>query len=110
MDSVTIYECHNTACTLGVRSEPGRFSEGATAQQITLLTGNPEPENFGPGVCPNCGEVGVEAGTDSAPHEGHDPYQPLHDEVQRIVEDPDNKATGDDAMLILMDLVERSEA
>jgi hypothetical protein len=55
------YLCENPACTLGAVGQPGRFTGGATKEMIRVLTGNPEPENYGHGVCPNCGK---EEGTD----------------------------------------------
>ena len=55
------YECTNPACTLGTVGAPGRFTGGITKDQVTLLTGNPEPEDHGAGVCPNCGKPGKEA-------------------------------------------------
>jgi hypothetical protein len=68
-----VYECHNPQCTLGSRSEPGRFAGGITATQAFMLTGDPEvekPENegktWGEGVCPNCGVSG------KATDEAHD--------------------------------------
>jgi hypothetical protein len=58
------YLCENPACTLGAVGQPGRFTGGATKEMIRVLTGNPEPENYGHGVCPNCGTPGKEEGTD----------------------------------------------
>jgi hypothetical protein len=55
-----LYECSNPACSLGTVGNPGKFSGGATKQHITTLTGEPEPENYGDGVCPNCGKAGKE--------------------------------------------------
>jgi hypothetical protein len=55
------YLCKNKACTLGSQQSPGRFSGGITKEQVTLLTGNPEPssDEYGSGVCPNCGKPGT---------------------------------------------------
>jgi hypothetical protein len=53
-----VYRCENAACTLGSKSDHGRFTGGMTKEQKTLLTGDPEPDRFGEGVCPNCGEPG----------------------------------------------------
>ena len=53
------YLCENPACTLGVPGEPGRFTGGASAEQVLSITGNPEGEH-GKGVCPNCGKPGSE--------------------------------------------------
>lgn len=70
-----LYECRNKACTLGARTEPGRFTGGMTAQQRHLLTGEPEETlveggDYGEGVCPSCGEPGVEVGTHNTPTKG----------------------------------------
>ena len=58
MADATVYECNNVACSLGTLKGSGRFTGGATKERITMLTGNPEPDKFGEGVCPNCGEPG----------------------------------------------------
>lgn len=76
-----VYECENKSCTLGTRDQPGRFSGGAEPEQITVITGNPEPEHYGEGVCPNCGEKGKSVGTEPDPHKGTDPYQEIHDKI-----------------------------
>lgn len=52
------YLCDNPACPLGAQGQPGRFTGGITKEMATVLTGNPEPENHGRGVCPNCGQPG----------------------------------------------------
>lgn len=54
------YQCENPACSLGAVGQPGTFAGGATKDQITLLTGDPEPKDHGAGVCPNCGKRGKE--------------------------------------------------
>lgn len=54
------YLCGNQGCTLGTAGQPGRFTGGATKEQITLLTGDPDPKDHGAGVCPNCGQKGRE--------------------------------------------------
>jgi hypothetical protein len=54
------YECKNPACSLGTVGQLGRFTGGATKEQITLLTGDPDPKDHGVGVCPNCGKKGKE--------------------------------------------------
>ena len=55
------YQCTNPACSLGAVGEPGHFQGGASKDQIRLLTGDPDPDNHGAGVCPNCGKPGKEA-------------------------------------------------
>lgn len=54
------YLCTNQACSLGTAGHPGRFTGGATKETILLLTGDPDPKDHGPGVCPNCGHKGRE--------------------------------------------------
>jgi hypothetical protein len=54
------YVCKNPACSLGTPGHPGVFSEGATKEFVTLLTGDPDPKDYGKGVCPNCGKPGKE--------------------------------------------------
>lgn len=56
-----VYECENPNCALGTVGQPGRFTGGASKEFVTVLTGDPEPENHGAGVCPNCGQPGREA-------------------------------------------------
>lgn len=56
------YECENESCPLGSAGVPGRFTGGATKEQILMITGNPDPQKgeHGNGVCPACGTPGVE--------------------------------------------------
>jgi hypothetical protein len=54
------YLCENPACSLGAVGQPGTFTHGATKEFVTMLTGNPDPEHYGQGVCPNCGTPGKE--------------------------------------------------
>jgi hypothetical protein len=56
----TTYRCENPACSLGAVGHPGLFTGGATKEFVTLLTGDPDPRDHGPGVCPNCGKPGKE--------------------------------------------------
>ncbi len=88
-----VFECKNSACTLGTPGNPGRFSGGAEKEAITLITGDPEPEHFGEGVCPNCGTKGTEVKDVPPPHKGTDPYQELHDEAAKKASDEDDPAT-----------------
>lgn len=55
------YLCSNPACSLGAVGESGHFTGGITKDQVTLLTGDPDPKNHGSGVCPNCGKPGKES-------------------------------------------------
>lgn len=63
------------------------------------ITGDPNAEH-GDGVCPSCAEPGVEAGTDTLA-QGHDPYQPIHDEIAALVEDPNDDLDKDNAQAAL---------
>lgn len=54
------YQCDNPACSLGTVGQPGVFTGGISKTQVTLLTGDPNPEDHGRGVCPNCGKPGKE--------------------------------------------------
>jgi len=59
-----VYECRNASCSLGTVGNPGgRFTGGMTAEAKTLLTGQPaehmkKDEDYGEGICPNCGQKG----------------------------------------------------
>lgn len=55
-----VYRCENPACSLGAVGQPGLFTGGATKEFVTTLTGDPEPEHYGKGVCPNCAKPGKE--------------------------------------------------
>jgi len=101
-----VYECESTSCTLGTRKTPGKFTGGATKEQITVLTGDPEPEHYGEGVCPSCGELATKSHTEPDPHEGTDPYDELHQEIHARVMDENDPLTKDDAQAALMELVE----
>lgn len=88
----TQYQCENPACSLGAVGEPGHFTGGMTAAGINLLTGRPveslEDHEHGEGVCPNCGQPGVLLDDPHLVVEGHDPLQPLHNQVATQVADP----------------------
>ena len=63
MPEKQVYLCANPACILGTPDNPGRFTDGMTAQQKHLLTGAPleslkDGSDYGTGVCPNCGKPG----------------------------------------------------
>ena len=59
-DGPTLYRCENEACVLGSKEAPGHFTGGITPEQATMLSGDPDPKDHGEGVCPNCGQPGVE--------------------------------------------------
>lgn len=93
-----VYECHNPICTLGSRTEPGLFSGGMTAAGRNLLTGEPvehmtDGQDFGEGICPNCGAVGTAAADSdgkSLMHTslvGSDPYDELHRQLAGKIQD-----------------------
>ena len=64
--SKTLYRCPNESCPLGTNGVAnGQFTGGRTAEQATLVTGEPaehleKGKHYGEGVCPNCGTQGVE--------------------------------------------------
>lgn len=102
MDSVSVYECHNESCTLGTRSEPGRFSGGASQHTVMLITGDPERE-YGEGICPNCCTRGEKVEDNFTPAVGEDPNQDLHDAIAAKTRpqmfeamDPSNELTIED--------------
>jgi hypothetical protein len=100
---VTVYECNNMACALGSRRDPGKFSGGASQQLVLTITGDPNAP-YGDGICPSCGEPGTEVGVQTLA-QGHDPYQPLHDEIANRVADPDDPINKDNAQDALYQLV-----
>jgi hypothetical protein len=59
----TLYRCENPACSLGTVGAPGHFTGGISAEQVNVLTGKPvelvEDDEYGEGVCPNCGKPGT---------------------------------------------------
>jgi len=65
------YECTNTACSLGSAKSAGLFTGGMTKEQRTVLTGEIDPpkEDYGPGICPNCGKAGKEIEPQGDPRE-----------------------------------------
>lgn len=60
-----LYRCENKACDLGGVDNPGHFTGGITKEQVTMLTGNLEPDKHGEGICPNCAKPGVDAKKES---------------------------------------------
>ena len=60
------YECQNAGCALGTMGQAGgRFTAGITADALHILTGRPvddmkKGEDYGDGICPNCGKKGKE--------------------------------------------------
>lgn len=91
-----VYLCHNPACGLGSRKDPGRFTGGITAEALHIKTGEPleviiAEAKFGDGYCVECGEPGTPAEPnevtgetgfhDFATGQNSDPYQDIHDQV-----------------------------
>lgn len=108
-----VYECHNKSCTLGSRTEPGRFTGGMTPEARNLLTGEPvehmiEGKDFGEGICPNCGELGKKTGEKHESVIGDDPLQKLHDKIGARVADPDDELTAEDAQDELLIAVKKN--
>jgi hypothetical protein len=95
MPGETLYECENPACSLGTVGSPGRFTGGATAAQITQITGDPDLDEHGDGICPNCGKAGVDTGETHTAQTGNDPYDDAHQEVASRV--ADGRVAGDAA-------------
>lgn len=62
MKEPQVFRCENPACALGSASEPGHFTGGISADQVSLRTGTPvdlvKDSEHGEGVCPNCGKRG----------------------------------------------------
>jgi len=66
-EAIPLYRCDNDHCSLGGLFNPGYFTGGATAELANVITGKPvesmvEGEDYGPGVCPNCGSAGEREG------------------------------------------------
>lgn len=106
-----LYECHNSACALGSRKDPGRFTDGITAEALNVLTGDPVEAiiaegRFGEGFCPTCGEPGVavepnedEGETGYHEFDAHDgdPHQDLHDQIDGEIRAAVNTQLADPA-------------
>lgn len=115
-----VYECENSSCLLGSRKQPGLFTGGASKELITTLTGDPEPEHHGEGVCPSCGEKAKKSHTAPDPAKGKDPYQHLHEKatadlgrewgkLQARVYDPDDEMTEEEARAGYRALADKAE-
>jgi hypothetical protein len=100
---MNVYECTNTACTLGNRKEPGRFSGGSTERTLEVL-GLPADTPHGDGYCPNCAEKGKQVET-FQPAKGSDPYQRHHNAVAARVADENDPLDAEGAQEALMELV-----
>lgn len=111
-ETVQVYRCENTSCPLGSREDPGKFSSGMTAEFFFLTTGNPngvEGEDWGEGICPNCGKPGV-AVHEETHVEGTDPYEDLHQIIDARVQDKKDPLNAETSQEALMGLVEQREA
>lgn len=110
----TVFECHNKACSLGSRVDPGRFTGGITAEQKNLLTGEPvekmvEGKDYGEGVCASCGELGTPTDEEQVSLAGTDPNQDLHNEIASRVADEDDSLTARGAQTALISVVKERE-
>lgn len=109
-----VYECHNPACSLGSRVDPGRFTGGITAEQKNLLTGEPvenmeEGKDYGEGVCSTCGEPGTATDEEHISLVGDDPYDSLHSEISSRVASEDDSLTAKGAQSALLTLVREAQ-
>lgn len=58
-----VYVCTSEGCVLGTTDNPGKFTGGISSGQKFVLTGQPEDQqkegqDYGEGICPNCGKPG----------------------------------------------------
>lgn len=67
-----LYQCTNSSCPLGSREDAGLFTGGISKEQVTILTGEPDPpkEDYGNGICPNCAQAGKKVEPKGDPREG----------------------------------------
>lgn len=86
-----VYACHNPACTLGSRKDPGHFTGGITQQQAYDMTGEPDAPH-GEGFCPNCGEEGAATEDVHVHVPGEDPLDHVHAKAREILARRDNPA------------------
>ena len=66
-DPLPLYRCDYDRCALGGVHNPGYFTGGPSAEAVNLLTAQPveemvEGQDYGEGVCPNCGSKGTREG------------------------------------------------
>ena len=101
-----IYECHNPACVVGTRHQPGTFTGGSTAAGRALLTGEPaeslvEGKDYGEGFCPACGDKGkATKGVHVVPPPREDPLEHIHAKARPILarrDDPNDPMTPEEA-------------
>jgi hypothetical protein len=97
------YQCTNQACPIGSREDLGFFTGGLSEEGRATLGLDPEAE-IGEGICPNCGVKGKKVGK-FEPLAGEDPLQPLHDQVAKRVDDPDDELGPEGAQPALEELV-----
>jgi hypothetical protein len=98
---MSLYECNDKTCVLGVPGQPGYFTGGTTAEQVNALTGKPveslvEGKDFGEGFCPVCMTKGKKVGEHKSVV-GKDPHQALHNKIAKMVADPEEDLTAEEA-------------
>jgi hypothetical protein len=86
-----LYVCRNAGCPLGTLGSPGRFAGGMSKETKHLLTGAPldelrSGEDYGPGICPNCGSAGEEFDAEDARREALAEAEAQHAERLRAIE------------------------
>lgn len=112
------YECNNPSCSLGAVGHPGHFTGGITPASLNVLTGQPvesfgeetEGEEWGEGVCPNCGQKGTLTDEPHIVTDNTDPYQHLHDQVAARIADPDDPITKRTAQSTVEAMITAEEA
>lgn len=86
-----VYVCENDLCPLGGVGVHGHFTGGITKEQLTLLTGKAEEHmeegDYGQGVCPNCGQPGVEFDADKAREEAVAEAERAHKEHIKAIKE-----------------------
>lgn len=110
MSKTTLYRCDNPACTLGTRGAPGSFTAGISAYSVHVLTGKPveslvDGQDYGDGICPNCGTAGTPDGVHKTIPDGGDPHTDAHQAVAARVADPSDPLDAAGAQAALVELV-----
>lgn len=114
MSEEALYRCENAACPLGSLQQHGYFTGGITAEQVSVMTGQPvdslaDGKDFGEGFCPNCATRGKKDGVHETLPKGKDPYDDLHQQIAERVSDPNDKLTMETSQDALEALVAERE-